>query len=148
MAKWKFFTIVDIPYAYVKIKKKLKNEFTLIHHQLKIEQEVIMQIVRSHKIEKANAVKKIDSFLNALMRREFPGGVKIKDAEKHWNGDNMTFSFKAKKGLVGTTISGSILVTDSNVKLTSNLPGLVTTFVSEEKIKNVISQQFDELFTA
>ncbi len=107
-----------------------------------------MQIVYLHKTEKAVAIKKIDNFLIALMRREFPSGVKLKNAQKQWNGDNMTFSFKVKRGVIGTKISGNILVTDNTVKLTFNLPGLVKTFVSEEKIKNVINQQFDELFTS
>ena len=106
-----------------------------------------MRIVYLHKTEKAIAIKKIDNFLIALMRREFPGGAKIKNPQKQWNNNKMTFSFKVKKGIMGTKISGNILVTDNTVELTLNLPGLVKTFVSEEKIKDVINQQFDELFT-
>lgn len=80
------------------------------------------------------------------MGREFPGGVKIKDAEKHWNDDQMSFSFRAQKGFLGATIDGTISVTDAEASLSSNIPRLVTSFVSEEKIRTVITDQFNTLF--
>jgi hypothetical protein len=58
------------------------------------------------------------------------------------------FSFKAKKGFIGTTISGVIRVNDDSVVMDSDLPGLVTTFVSEDKIRDVINKQLDGLFPA
>jgi hypothetical protein len=106
-----------------------------------------MQIIKQHRTTKNEAIKKIDSFLNDLMKREFPAGVKIKDPEKKWNGSVMNFSFKAKKGIVGTTISGTISVNDTEVRLDSTLPGIVTTFISEDKVKEVITNQFNELFS-
>lgn len=105
-----------------------------------------MQIIKKHGTTKNEAIKKIDSFLNDLIKREFPAGVKIKDPEKKWNGNVMNFSFRAKKGFVGTTISGNVSVNDTEVKLDSTLPGMVTTFVSEDKVKEVITNQFKELF--
>jgi hypothetical protein len=105
-----------------------------------------MQITKEHKTSKDQAIKKIDSFLNDLMAREFPAGVKIKDPQKEWRGSVMNFSFRAKKGFAGTTISGTVQVTDTQVILDSVLPGIVTTFVSEDKVKEVIVKQFNELF--
>ena len=53
--------------------------------------------------------------------------------------DNVVhFSFKPKKRFIGTTISGVIRVNDDSVVIDSDLPGLVTTFVSEDKIRNVM----------
>jgi len=69
-----------------------------------------MRIQRNHSVGKQEARRRIDNFLNNLMRREFPGGVKVKNPEKDWSGDSITFSFKAKKGSIGTTISGVIQV--------------------------------------
>jgi len=105
-----------------------------------------MIIERVHGRTREEAKKKINNFLEELMRQAFPGGVKIKDAEKRWNGNRMNFSFKVKKGIVGTKICGSINITDDSVTLNSDLPGMVTTFVSEEKIKEVINREFDDLF--
>jgi hypothetical protein len=60
----------------------------------------------------------------------------------------MRFSFKAKKGFIGTTISGVIRVNDDSVIVDSDLPGVVTAFVSEDKIRNVINEQLESLFPA
>ena len=60
----------------------------------------------------------------------------------------MRFSFKAKKGFLGATISGVIHVNQDSVVMDSELPGLVTAFVSEDQIRNVINEQLDGLFPA
>jgi hypothetical protein len=82
------------------------------------------------------------------MQRQFPGGVTIREPSKSWSDDAMRFSFKARKGFIGTTISGVIRVNDDSIIVDSDLPGLVTTFISEDKIRDVISQQLDSLFPA
>jgi hypothetical protein len=60
----------------------------------------------------------------------------------------LNFSFKAKKGIIGTTISGVIHVNDDSVAMDTDLPGLVTTFVTEDKIRDAINKQMDSLFPA
>ncbi len=105
-----------------------------------------MKIKRQHGTNKEKAIQKINYFLDELMKREFPGGIKIRNATKKWDGDTMSFSFKAKKGLMGSTITGRIQVTNDSITLHSELPGLVASFVSEEKIKEVINNQFNDLF--
>jgi hypothetical protein len=107
-----------------------------------------MHIERRHNLGKEEAIHKIDTFLEDLMRRQFPGEVAIKDASKSWSDDAMRFSFKAKKGFFGATISGVIRVNDESVVMDSDLPGLVTAFVSEDQIRNVIKDELDGLFPA
>jgi hypothetical protein len=60
----------------------------------------------------------------------------------------VSFSFKAKKGFIGTMISGLIRVKDDSVVIDFDLPGLVTTFISEDKIRGAINEQLDSLFPA
>ena len=48
----------------------------------------------------------------------------------------------------GATISGVIHVNQDSVVMDSDLPGLVTAFVSEDQIRNVINEQLDGLFPA
>jgi hypothetical protein len=60
----------------------------------------------------------------------------------------MRFSFKAKKGFLAATISGVIRVNQDSIVMDSDLPGLVTAFVSEDQIRNVINEQLDGLFPA
>ena len=88
-----------------------------------------MHIEREHNAGKEEAIQKIDTFLNDLMQRQFPGGVAIKEASKSWSDNAMRFSFKAKKGFFGATISGVIRVSDDSVIMDSDLPGLVTAFI-------------------
>jgi hypothetical protein len=49
---------------------------------------------------------------------------------------------------LGATISGVIRVNQDSVVMDSYLPGLVTAFVSEDQIRNVINEQLDGLFPA
>ena len=107
-----------------------------------------MHIERTHNVGKKEAIHKINTFLDELMRRQFPGGVAIKEASRSWSDNAMRFSFKAKKGFFGTTISGVIRVNDDSVVMDCDLPGLVTAFVSEDQIRNVINEQLDGLFSA
>ena len=67
---------------------------------------------------------------------------------KSWFDEEMHFSFKARKGLIGAMISGVIRVNDDSVIMDSDLPGLVTAFVSEDTIRDVINTQFYGLFPA
>lgn len=106
-----------------------------------------MKIERNHTASQQEAIHKIDSFLDELMKRDFPGGVVVKEPTKSWSGNTMDFSFKLKKGFLSTKIAGEIQVEDGKIILNSDLPGLVKTFVSEEKISDVIGQQIDTLFT-
>jgi len=105
-----------------------------------------MHIERNHNVGKEEAIHKIDTFLDDLMHREFPGGVTIKEASKSWSDNTMRFAFNAKKGFIGTMIPGVIRIDDDSVVLDSDLPGLVTTFVSEDKIRDLINEQLDRLF--
>ena len=107
-----------------------------------------MHIERRHNVGKEEAIHKIDTFLDDLMRRQLPGGVTINEPSRTWSDDAMRFSFEAKKGFLGTTISGIIRVNDDSVVMDSDLPGLVTAFVSEDQIRNVIDEQLDGLFSA
>lgn len=105
-----------------------------------------MQIVFNHGTDKRTAAVKIDQFLDELTKREFPAGVKIMNSKKAWNGDRMDFMFQARKGFFGATVKGMISMHDSQVILQSDLPGFVTSFVSETKIRQVIVDQFNMLF--
>jgi hypothetical protein len=107
-----------------------------------------MHIERRHNVGKEEAIHKINTFLDDLMRRQFPGDVTIKEPSMSWSDDAMRFSFKARKGFFGATISGVIRVNDDSVIMDSDLPGVVTAFVSEDNIRNVINEQLDGLFPA
>ena len=104
-----------------------------------------MRIERNHDLGQPEAIRRIDTFLDALFQSPLPGGLSIEAPWKTWSGNVMEFSFKAKKGWLGTTIAGNLCVTEQLVVLESDLPGMVTAFVSEADIRARISQQLDSL---
>jgi hypothetical protein len=105
-----------------------------------------MHFQRKHNTTREDAVRRIDGFLEDLMRRPLPAGVTVKDPVKTWSGDTMSFSIKAKKGFMGATLTGRVDVDDENVTIEANLPALVTTFVPESKIREAFDKQFDAIF--
>ena len=56
-----------------------------------------MHIERSHNVGKDEATHKIDTFLDDLMHRQFPGGVTIKEPFKSWSDDAMHFSSRPRR---------------------------------------------------
>jgi Putative polyhydroxyalkanoic acid system protein (PHA_gran_rgn) len=107
-----------------------------------------MRVERKHHTDQQKAMKKIDRFVEQLMQRQFPGGVKIEDQRKSWADNEMSFSFRAKKGWFGARLGGRIVVTEDSIVLSCTVPPVVTTFISERKIRAVISRQLDDLFAA
>ena len=92
--------------------------------------------------EVEKAIEKIDTFLFLLLKRQFPGGVKIQNARQSWRNNKMSFEFTIKKGVfLRVNITGRIDVTNSEVVLNSTIPGLITSFVPEKKIKTSLTEQ-------
>jgi Putative polyhydroxyalkanoic acid system protein (PHA_gran_rgn) len=106
-----------------------------------------MHLERSHKVDKDEAIRRIDTFLDELMRSRLPAGVTIEDASKTWTGDTMKFSFKPKKGFISLgAVSGIVHVSANSIAMDAGVSPLITRFVSEQTISKVIIKQFDELF--
>src|SRR5215218_8843771 len=80
------------------------------------------------------------------MRRPLPAGVKIKNAQKDWEGGEISLALKLSKGSFSTKITGTIKVSDKTVVLNCALPKLVTALVGEDKIKAAIEEQINGLF--
>jgi hypothetical protein len=106
-----------------------------------------MRVERNNPKSQEKAINIIDGFLDRLVRHQFSGGVKISDPYKNWQRNKMSFSFKVKKSFfLSVTLSGTITVTGEKIVLDCSIPGFVTTFVDENKIRQVINKNFDELF--
>jgi hypothetical protein len=106
-----------------------------------------MHIEEQHQLGREEAAARIDNFLEALMERQPPGGITIKEPQKSWNGNTMDFSFTAAKGLFGTSISGRIKVDDDRVTVDSELPALVRSFVGEDRVRETISRELARLLS-
>ncbi len=105
-----------------------------------------MIIERTHDLPKDEVRRRLDQTIDSLVANP-PSGVDVSDVIRTWNGDVLTFSFKAGKRVAflgsAVTVSGTITVTDRDLRLQSELPGLAKTFIGEERIRRVLEQELD-----
>ena len=104
-----------------------------------------MHIEKSHNLGQPEALRRVDTFLDALRHRPLPAGLSIAELSKVWSGNVMNFSLRVKKGWLGTSLAGTLSITEQSVVLDSALPGLITAFVSENDIRAMLEQQLDHL---
>ncbi len=105
-----------------------------------------MRITRNHTLGKEEAVARLNRFIENLHILPLPSGVEIDDVSAQWENEWLHLSFKARKGIFGTTITGKIFADDHAVTLESDLPPIVTTFIPEERIVDALSEKLDEFF--
>jgi len=104
-----------------------------------------MKVTLPHHTTQDDAISIIDNKLDEVMTWEFPR-VEIIDPEKEWEDNLLRFSFAARIAMITLEFSGTALITDEEAILEAELPNLVTTFVSEDKIRQVITREFNKLF--
>jgi hypothetical protein len=104
-----------------------------------------MHIEVPHPLSKEEAIRRIDASIAELLQREPPAGVSISDVAKTWVGEVMNFSFRARKGFFGVTIGGRLQVGEGMVALDAELPGILKSFISEEKIRADIQRQLGQI---
>ncbi len=106
-----------------------------------------MRVEQTHELGAEEAIRRLDDFIDRMMGRQPPGGVVVKSPWKAWNGNQMDFSFDVRRGVFGTTISGTMMVTDDMVIVESQLPAVVRTFVGEETVAGTIRSELGRLLT-
>ena len=79
------------------------------------------------------------------MRQEFPQ-ITINSKHKEWDNNILRFSFNVSKMFLNLDFKGIIIVTDQEVIGEADIPSIVTSFFSEERIKEVITSEFNKLF--
>jgi len=95
-----------------------------------------LEIKIPHTLSQQEALTRIQ---NALPQLKVQHSDKISDLEETWSGNTGTFKFK----LSGFKVSGSVIVEDSVVIITGDLPFLAVPFKSQ--IENTIRQQTEVL---
>jgi hypothetical protein len=97
-----------------------------------------MHIEHPHSLGRDAAVARLDHLLDTLVRNP-PGGVDISNIVKDWNGSQMRFSFTASKSGFGTTIKGTLEVTDDRVVVDADLPALVKAVLGEARVEQTVT---------
>jgi hypothetical protein len=103
-----------------------------------LEEANTMHIEHPHTLGRQEAIGRIDRLLDRLVQ-DPPGGAAISGVVKEWDGDRMRFSFTASKGGFGTTIRGTLEVTDDRVVLDADLPTLVKAILGEARVQQAVS---------
>ncbi len=106
-----------------------------------------MRMSREHNTTKQEAIRKIDRCLDELLKQEPSDKAKLEEFHKSWDGGTMTFSLKVKKGFMSINMKGIIEVMDTSAALTMDLPLIVQQVVGEEKVRKIINEEADTLFT-
>jgi hypothetical protein len=104
-----------------------------------------MRITIAHKKPKQEVVDSIDRGFDDVFKMEgLP--LKVVLEQKSWQGSTMTFALSAKMGFMSSPIKGTIDVTDRDVTIDADL-GMFERFVSEDKVRGVLSTKFKGLLT-
>lgn len=96
-----------------------------------------MRIAIPHRTSKKKAREILENRIGDL-QKQF--GQYAEDVEKHWNGDTMTFAFKAR----GFSGKGTVEITDSEVIIDGKLPLVARPF--ESRIKSTVEKEAESMF--
>ncbi len=94
-----------------------------------------MKVIVPHHTTIEEAIRIVDRSADDLFEGAGGGSVELADRKKQWAGSRMNFSLTARLGFIAMPISGIVVVDASEVTVHCELPGLVKTFVGEEKIR-------------
>jgi Putative polyhydroxyalkanoic acid system protein (PHA_gran_rgn) len=100
-----------------------------------------MRIEIAHELGEAEAIGRVDGFLDDLVRSDFQGAVHVKNPTRAWTGNQLALSFTLAKGFFQARLSGTITVTGRLVTLEATVPGMVTAFVGEDRIRAGIERE-------
>ncbi|HUS05183.1 MAG TPA: polyhydroxyalkanoic acid system family protein [Bryobacteraceae bacterium] len=95
-----------------------------------------MKITVSHNKGLKEAMRIVDQSSDDLFKGIPAGPIEIVDKQKSWNGSTMTFSVTGKMGFFKAPLSGTVLVTEKDVTIECELPGLLKRFMPEDKVKS------------
>jgi len=106
-----------------------------------------IQLTLKHQSKQVDALAKIAALPEQLMRESFPG-VTIENPGHRLSGNTFSFWFTGKKDKNSMMVTGTIVVTATDVVFTIMLPDAVKHLngFNEAKVKDVLTQRFNALF--
>ncbi len=97
-----------------------------------------MRVTISHDKGQQEAMRIVDQSVQDLIQSIPAGPVKVVEPEKSWSGNTMTFSCRGKMGLFSATVRGTVLVTDKDITIEVELPGMLKKLVPEDKVRAAV----------
>lgn len=94
-----------------------------------------MRVTVNHDKGLEGAKRIVNDSADQLLASAASSPVKITDMSREWNGNTMNFAFVGRMGFFSAPFKGRIFVTDKDVTIDVDLPGLLKQFVPEEKVR-------------
>jgi len=96
-----------------------------------------MRVIIGHDKGQAEAIRLVNDGADQLFRGAGSAGVEIRNLQRSWDANTLSFSFTGKMGPFTAPIHGTVLVTDKDLTIDVDL-GIVAKFLPEDKIRRDI----------
>lgn len=96
-----------------------------------------MRVTIGHDKGQAEAIRRVNEGADQLFRSAGGAGIEIRDLERSWDANTLTFSFTGKMGPFTAPIRGSVIVDEKDLTVDVDL-GIVGKFIPEDKIRRDI----------
>ncbi|MGA2183182.1 MAG: hypothetical protein ABSH47_09145 [Bryobacteraceae bacterium] len=96
-----------------------------------------MRVTVAHDKGQPEAVRLVDEGADQLFRSAGSAGVEIRNLERSWGTNTLSFSFTGKMGPFTAPIRGTVLVAEKDLTIDVDL-GIVEKFMPEDKIRRNI----------
>lgn len=106
-----------------------------------------MRVTVTHDKGLQGAKKLVDDSANEIFKGPPGSPIQIVDQQKRWEGDTMHFSFTGKMGFFAAPLKGWVEVTEKNVTIECELPGILKSLMPEEKVRAQVESRVRGLLT-
>jgi hypothetical protein len=97
-----------------------------------------MRVTVTHDKGREEAMRRVDRGVDKLFQVGPGGGpVEVRDQQKSWNGDTMTFALTVKMGFFTAPVHGIAIVEDKQITVDVDL-GAIGKFIPEDKVRGSI----------
>jgi hypothetical protein len=103
-----------------------------------------MRVTVPHGKTKEHVIQSVDRSFDQLFQSPQIRGVKLKDVQRSWQGNTLTFSLNANMGFFSSPIKGTIEVTDTDVIIDADL-GMLERMIPADKASELVSSQMKGL---
>ncbi|MBC7925444.1 MAG: polyhydroxyalkanoic acid system family protein [Bryobacteraceae bacterium] len=107
-----------------------------------------MRVTVNHDKGLQGATQVVNESADQLLASAATGPVQITDIKREWAGSTMDFAFTGRMGFFSAPIKGKIYVTDKDVTIDVELPGMLKAFMPEEKVRAQVESRVRGLLNA
>lgn len=103
-----------------------------------------MRVTISHNRSQAEIMESVDRSFDEILRKDSGLPVRLIVKQKSWQGSILSFSLRAKIGLLSNPVKGTLEVTDNNVIVDADLD-LLNRLVPEKTVREVFGSRIKQL---